>query len=66
MTAHRKFPLIILAIILLFTAQTGSGQTAWQKYVNNPAMTKDTTIAGIWEWGGIGQPACVPVYIIFE
>lgn len=35
------------------------GQTNWTKYVNNPVMVKDTTIQGIWEWAGIGQPFCL-------
>ena len=35
------------------------GQTEWEKYQNNPVMVKDTTLAGTWEWAGIGQPTCL-------
>jgi len=35
------------------------GQTEWQKYQNNPVLVKDTTIQGVWEWAGIGQPSCL-------
>jgi hypothetical protein len=27
--------------------------------VNNPVMTKDTTLDGFWEWAGVGQPTCI-------
>lgn len=50
---------LIMILSFIAAASKAEGQTAWQKYVNNPVMTKDTTIAGVWEWAGIGQPACV-------
>jgi predicted GH43/DUF377 family glycosyl hydrolase len=50
---------LIMILSFIAAASKAEGQTAWQKYVNNPVMTKDTTIAGIWEWAGIGQPACI-------
>lgn len=34
-------------------------QTEWTKYPYNPVMIKDTTLNGIWEWAGIGQPSCL-------
>jgi len=46
-------------MLILIAAGIGFCQTNWTKYLNNPVMTKDTTLAGIWEWAGIGQPTCV-------
>jgi hypothetical protein len=49
----------IMILSFIAAASIADAQTAWQKYVNNPVMTKDTTIAGTWEWARIGQPACI-------
>lgn len=56
MAEHRAFSLRIL-LLASGVASFASGQTAWQKYNHNPVIVKDTTLAGIWEWAAIGQPA---------
>jgi predicted GH43/DUF377 family glycosyl hydrolase len=48
----------LTCIIILLNITRVYGQTEWQKYDNNPVMIKDTTIQGVWEWAGIGQPSC--------
>ncbi len=48
-----------ISALILITAGIGYSQTAWTKYEYNPVMTKDTTLAGIWEWAAIGQPTCI-------
>ncbi len=48
--------------ILFFTLliyQSGFSQIQWSKYSGNPVLIKDTTLIGIWEWAGIGQPSCI-------
>lgn len=45
--------------MILFSVVLIHGQTEWHKYDNNPVMVKDTTISGVWEWAGIGQPSCL-------
>jgi hypothetical protein len=52
--------LVPLAIVLLLAISCPAvAQTGWQKYAGNPVMVKDTTLAGVWEWAGIGQPDCL-------
>lgn len=54
-----RFVTKAISIILLGTITTLAQITPWVKYQGNPVMTKDTTLAGVWEWAGIGQPACL-------
>ncbi len=53
------FVTIAISIILLGTTPFHAQITPWVKYPGNPVMTKDTTLDGIWEWAGIGQPTCI-------
>ncbi len=53
------FVTIAISIILLGTIPALAQITPWVKYPGNPVMNKDTTLAGIWEWAGIGQPTCI-------
>jgi len=50
---------ILIFVISQNLLSLGFAQTDWTKYLDNPVMVKDTTIPGIWEWAGIGQPSCL-------
>jgi hypothetical protein len=49
----------VLAVLCVAVPSVAAAQTDWQKYPGNPVMVKDTTLAGVWEWAGIGQPTCL-------
>jgi hypothetical protein len=51
--------MILLIVICTITVPAARAQTEWSKYEGNPVMVKDTTLNGVWEWAGIGQPSCL-------
>ncbi len=49
----------MLVVLVAAAPPVAAAQADWQKYPGNPVMAKDTTLAGVWEWAGIGQPTCL-------
>jgi hypothetical protein len=56
MTNGRWWAPVIISTAVLSGA---SAQREWHKHPGNPVMMKDTTLAGVWQWAGIGQPTCL-------
>ncbi len=57
----KKIVYLLIPLVCTGFASRAFSQTEWQKYQNNPVMVKDTTLPGIREWAGIGEPT-----ILFE